>query len=798
MRINFIPKDGGNTFANSTFFTFANQSMQGSNYTDALKAAGLATPTQIDYNWDLNESLGGPVRKEKVWFWFSTRFNRSAAFAGIFANKNAFNQNAWTYDPDPANPAENRGKVQQNNFRLTWQAASKIKIAAEQKIDTWCNCPTFVSATRAPEAANDRRFPRLRQEHVEFSEVVTDRVLLEVVGMHLFERWGNMDLRDTGNGGSLDSAQFAAIQNMIPVTEQSSGLIYRSYAATPNGGLNNTLVPNYTYRVGLSYVTGTHSIKTGWNDTFGYLNTYNYTYNPLMYTFLNGTPTSLTEFATPFMSKSEENHDFGAFVQDTIKLNRTTATLALRYDWFKTGFPAQTVDVGSPVVGLGSRNLSFPASDNLNWKDISYRMGFVHDLHGDGKTAIKVAANKYLLGQTLNGFGLSPNPVNALQVNTTRSWADSNKNFVVDCNLASPAAQNLTASGGDNCGAIANSAFGTTIPGATFDPDLLTGWGHRPSNWEFSAGVQQQLPMRMSVEVSYFRRIWQNFPVVDNVLAAASDFQQFTMTVPTDPRLPGGGGNQLTYYNVNPNKLGQTQNYNTLSDKYGEEYEHWNGVDVSVSGRLQNGLRFQAGTSTGHTVADNCAVIAQLPEMLAFGPTNAGGTTAGNQLPTQFCHLVEPWMTNFKALVVYTLPRVDVQLSATFRSTPGITNAAGNGSGGVQPSGVAANFTATNAYLAANSNLGRLLTGTTTATQNTTLQIVNPDATYLDRDNQLDFRVGKVFKTGGLRSTVNLDLYNLLNRSTILSVNAAYAAWLTPTAISNPRLMKISLTLDLK
>ncbi len=798
VRINFIPKDGGNTFANSTFFTFANQSMQGNNYTDALKAAGLATPTQIDYNWDLNESLGGPIRKDKAWFWFSTRFNRSAAFAGIFANKNAFNPNAWTYDTDTANPSENRGKVQQNNLRITYQATPKLKIAAEQKMDTWCNCPTFVTATRAPEAANDRRFPRLRQEHVELTSPVTDRFLLEFVGMHLFERWGNMDLRSTDNGGSLDAASAAAIQNMISVTEQSTGLIYRSYAATPSGGLNNTLVPNYTYRVAASYVTGTHTFKTGWNDTFGYLQANNYAYQPISYTFLNGTPTSLTEYAAPFTTLQNEDHDFGAFAQDTWRLNRATITGALRYDWFKTSFPAQSVGAGPALVGLATRNINFPETDDLNWKDLSYRMGMVYDLRGDGKSAVKLAANKYLLGQTLNGFGTTPNPINALQNNTTRSWTDSNKNFAVDCNLANPGAQNLTATGGDNCGAIANSAFGTAIPGATFDPDLLTGWGHRPSNWEFSAGIQQQLPMRMSVEVSYFRRIWQNFPVVDNVLASASDFQQFNMTVPTDPRLPGGGGNQLTYYNVNPNKLGQTQNYNTLSDKYGYEYEHWNGVDVSVSGRMQNGLRFQAGTSTGHTVADNCAVIAQLPEMLTFSPVNAGGTTAGNQLATQFCHLVEPWMTNFKALVIYTVPKVDVQLSATLRSTPGITNAAGNGSGGVQPSGQAANFVATNAYLAANSNLGRLLTGTTTATQNTTLQIVNPDAIYLDRDNQLDFRVGKVFKTGGMRSTVNLDFYNLLNRSTILAANAAYASWLTPTAISNPRLMKISLTLDLK
>ncbi|HUK35827.1 MAG TPA: TonB-dependent receptor [Vicinamibacterales bacterium] len=807
IRINFIPKDGGNTFSNSTFFTFANQSMQGNNYTDALKAAGLPTPTQIDNTWDLNESLGGPIMHDKVWFFFSTRFNRANAYAGIFANANAYNPNAWTYVPDTSQPAENRGKVQQNNLRLTWQASPKIKIAGEQKMDAWCNCPTFIGVNgatlRAPEAANDRRFPRLRQEHVEFTSPVTDKFLFEAVGMHLFERWGNMDLRDTSNGGSLTTAQAAAIQNMISVTEQSNGLIYRSYAATPNGGLNNTLVPNYTYRVAGSYVTGTHTFKAGWNDTFGHLDTYNYAYQPTSYTFLNGSPTSITEYAAPFLSLSNENHDFGMFAQDSWRLNRTTVMGAIRYDWFKTGFPAQTIGPGSPVVGLGNRNLSFPAADNLDWKDITYRMGAVWDPRGDGKSAVKVAANKYLLGQTLNGFGLSPNPVNALQTFTTRSWADSNHNFQVDCNLANPAAQNNTGTGGDNCGAIANNAFGTAIPGATFDPDLLTGWGHRPANWEFSGSIQQQLPRRMSVEVGYYRRIWENFPVVDNLLAGPNDFQQFTMTVPTDPRLPGGGGNQLTYYNINPNKFGQTQNYNTLSDKYGYEYEHWNGVDVSVSGRLQNGLRFQAGTSTGHTVADNCAVVAQLPEMLSNGPANAGGTAAaGPQLAKEFCHLQEPWLTNFKALVVYTVPKVDVQLAVTIRSVPGLANTNGNGAGGAQPSGVAANFVATNAYLGTNSNLGRLLTGTTSATQNTTLQIINPDTVYLDRDNQVDFRVGKVLKYRGIRAAVNLDLYNLTNASTILSANAAYAltnnAWLTPTSISNPRLLKISFTLDLR
>ena len=255
------------------FFTFANESMQGTNYTDELKARGLATPTKIHNVWDLNESVGGPIVKDKAWFWFSTRFNRANSFAGVFENKNAFNPNAWTYVPDQSAPAENHGEVQQNNLRITWQVAPKVKVAFEQKVDSFCNCPyqagaiaptsngQFNSVQAAPEAARDRRFPRLRQEHVEFTSPVTSKLLLEFVGMHLFERWGNMDLRSTDNGGSLDDAQAAAIQNMISVADQASGLMYRSYAATGFGGLNNTIVPNYTYRVAASYVTGTPHLQ---------------------------------------------------------------------------------------------------------------------------------------------------------------------------------------------------------------------------------------------------------------------------------------------------------------------------------------------------------------------------------------------------------------------------------------------------------------------------------------------------------------------------------------------------------
>jgi hypothetical protein len=187
VRINFIPRDGGNRFADSAFFTFANQGLQGNNFSDELKAAGLATPTKIVSNFDFNEAFGGPLKHDKVWFWFSTRYNVVKGEAGIFTNANAFKVNEWLYVPTTT-PAVNEGQQFNNSLRVTWQVNPKVKVAGTYKADKWCNCPNQISATRAPEAARDRRFPRLRQEHAEVTSPITNKLLFEAVGLHLFER----------------------------------------------------------------------------------------------------------------------------------------------------------------------------------------------------------------------------------------------------------------------------------------------------------------------------------------------------------------------------------------------------------------------------------------------------------------------------------------------------------------------------------------------------------------------------------------------------------------------------------
>jgi hypothetical protein len=770
VRINFIPRDGGNRFAGATFFTFSNGGLASSNFTDELKAAGLGAPNEIKKNWDLNASAGGPLKVDKVWYWFSSRYTGVENWAPVFENANAYKPSEFLYVPATTRGLL-KGRSYNSSLRTTWQATPRNKIAGTYKQDTWCDCPNGISAVVAPEAARDFRFPVLRQIHGEWTSPVTSRFLLEAVGMHLYERWGFMHPQ-APRGSSPDFEAIAPA--MISVTEQSTGLVYRA----PVLNNNNTRVPNFTYRAAMAYVTGTHNIKVGFNRVHGFQETTNYNLNALAYQFNNGAPNQLTMRANPVKFRNHLDSDIGFFAQDKWSVRRATLNLALRFDHFAASFPEQTV---GPAELAPARNFVFPAQDNLNWNDLTYRSGFVYDLQGNGKTAVKVTFNKYLRGQTLNNLGTDPNPVNTMVTSANRAWTDGNNNRVPDCVLLDFALNG-------ECGAINNPLFGSATRSATFDDILRRGWGNREANWEFSAGVQRELLPRVSLDVGYFRRIWKNFRVIDDLSLAASDFDTFSMTVPVDSRLPDGGGYRLDgLVALKPSAFGRAPlNNNTLDRTYGQQLEHWNGFDITVDARFPNSLTLQAGTSTGRTMEDDCDVVTKVPEMLNVNLANVGNAavivptgTPTAWRPMQFCHRQTPWQTQFKTFGVYTIPKADVQVSGTFRSIPG------------DP--LRAAFNASNAYLAANSTLGRALAG---GAANITIDLVEPYTVYLDRRNELDMRFGKLLRAGRTRTVVSMDVFNMLNIDAVVNANQNFAVWRRPTQILNARVIKFSVQFD--
>ena len=118
---------------------------------------------------------------------------------------------------------------------------------------------------------------------------------------------------------------------------------------------------------------------------------------------------------------------------------------------------------------------------------------------------------------------------------------------------------------------------------------------------------------------------------------------------------------------------------------------------------------------------------------------------------------------------------MDVQVAGTFRSMNGDT--------------INSNFVATNAYLTANSTLGRTLAG---GAPNMGVNLINRNDKFLDRRNELDLRVGKVFRFGRTRTTANVDIFNALNTDAVVTANPSYAVWLRPTSILNARMVKFS------
>jgi len=452
----------------------------------------------------------------------------------------------------------------------------------------------------------------------------------------------------------------------------------------------------------------------------------------------------------------------------------------------------------SGVGGVGftpfvPNGFTIPKSDGVNWNDITPRFSAAYDLTGDGKTALKGSVGKYMLAQDGGAtFGSNLNPQLRMAVGTVnRSWNDTTffpagdprrGNFVPDCNMLNNAANG-------ECGAVSDPNWGTNTIETNYSDSLIHGWGARPYQWEFTASVQRQLMPRVAVNVGYFRRTYGNAVVTDNLAVGPADFDQFTVPVPVDPTLPGGGGGSLPFLNVKPALFGVTNNLVTSATSYGNLTQHWNGFDVNVNVRAAKGLTFSGGTSTGRASLDACDLVNKLPESFQGGlagafpsvPTSFIGSSTA-QYSLSHCNINEPWITQFKAVGSYLLPKIDVLVAATFQSAPGPE--------------LASTYNVPNSVVFP--SLGRLISGTTTLTQTTPVNIVAPGALYGDRTNQLDLRFAKVLRYGRTRTNVGIDLYNALNANPVTAFNQTYVTgkYLTPTAIMPARFLKFSAQFD--
>jgi hypothetical protein len=758
VRVNLIPKEGGNSFKGIVFASFANESMQSSNFTDNLKARGFTTPNALKKVADINPAFGGPIVKDKLWFYVSHRLQIAENWVGgMFFDTTYNDPNVWTLNQDPNHRVSNDGMWNEGNVRLTWQATPKNKFGFSFAKEHMCTCPSAIRATTSPGFDNHWGWPHHLMT-TEWTSPLTPRLLLEAGVFHQYHRWGWFPYAETN-------------PDVIGVLEQSSQINYKLRPA----GFADRWQHDLRYRAAASYITGAHAFKIGFNNGRGdidallFLNGNQNRY----YRFNNGVPNLITLYATPYHDGWNLDHDLGIYAQDRWTITRLTITGGVRFDAFKSSFPAETY---GPIQFAPTRNFTLPETPNSNWKDITPRMGVAYDVFGTGKTAIKVSLNKYLIGSDGPAFTYGTQaPYNRVVHSTTRTWGDANRNFIPDCDLTSTVANG-------ECGALNDPNFGKASPSTTYDPNAITGWGNRSFDWEFATSVQHELLPRVSVDVGYFRRWYGNFGLTDNLALTQADFDAYCITAPGDSRLPGGGANQICgLYNVTPAKFSvPAQNFVTLASNYGKQIEHWNGIDISANARLARGLSVQGGVSTGRTSSDNCEIVSKLPELIS---------TATTALPVGYCHMNSPFLTQVKGLGSYTIPKVDIQLGASFQSNPGPI--------------VQATFNAPTTLAA--QSLGRPLSGNAANAQVNLLRsnavaatpaTASAGALYGDRVNQIDLRIGRIQRFGPRRAAVNLDMYNVLNSSAVLTESTAYGTFRAPQIVMVGRFVKVSAQLD--
>jgi hypothetical protein len=611
VRINMIPKEGGNRFSGDFLALYSNRDFQSTNLDDELRSRGLTAPGNLYEIYDYNGGFGGPLAKDRLWFFHSTRQWGTSSYIN--------NQ----FFPD-GSPAVDRSKLRAYTTRMTGQLNAKNKLTV-----MYDALPKFrqyfgsEDGTRTPSASGYQDQYGYDYQ-AKWTSPITSKLLAEVGFSQNFLGYNLTYQPDTpGPSGSNPfgtiSKSDVAIQNRA-VFDAPATVFYNPFVAK-------------VAVASLTYVTGSHSFKLGLQDRFGWIKNSLTQNGNMVQVYSNGVPLQVRAYNTPIESRSNLNGDIGVYFQDSWKLNRLTLNPGIRFERFRAEVDEQSAPVGRFV---GARR--FEAIPNLpNFKNWVPRIGAAYDLHGDGRTGLKGSVGRYMQ-QDATSFPQTYNPMATATANL--SWTDVNRDDLAQgelgCVYLSPGCEINFAQLPTEFGARRNR---------NPDSDLL-----RPYQLVYNAGITHELRPGMGFAVNYYRREFHNMTFTTNLANPVSAYTAFAVPHPQ-------GSGTVTVYNADPAKLRLINELDTTSANNRTTY---NGFDVLFNARFGNGLIFNGGTSTGRTISVLCDVA---------DPNYVSTAAAG----LNFCDQSQfgmPWLTTAKFSGSYPLP-YGFRVSTVIQSSPG-------------------------------------------------------------------------------------------------------------------------------
>ena len=797
MRVNMVPRDGGNSFRGSAVFNFAGESFGSNNcgspgLGQACSRSNLSGSKTFNPNnhvtnvdviqeiWDVNPTIGGPIKRDKVWFNYTFRhWGSTKTKTGAYFDKNP---SPFIYEEDFDKPGFDDGHIVSHAGRISWQATAKDKFSVYHDHQRKYRDHWGISATIPPEAAGVQVTPTSFVNVTKWTRTHTNNLLLEggfgLYNQEYTELYQPSVVGHDRKVFDIDAIRAATVYNVL---DQSNNRQANAW----NAPADHWSVLR-TFMGAANYVAGSHSLRGGLTWSTGdwrLLRMWTGDVQPITYNA--GRPVSVT-LRLPNDRKNGIERDLGIYLQDRWTLGRISLNLGVRYDQFIGETRPSTIlaNRNSPEATFGDcpdgkwDPGELCTGEVQNWKDISPRVGFAMDVFGNGRTAIKASWARYVAGQQI-AFADEVNPINALTASDVRPWTDTDGN-----GLPFDAAGNL------QFNELANSpstpTFGRlTVPTTQYSPDLLRGWGKRGYNNEVTFAMQHQLANRVSLNGGYFRRTFGNQTFTDDLRYDASSYDSFCITAPRDPDLPDGGGYQVCgVQDLKPSVFALNQPANSVirfSDELGGETNLYQGFDVNVEARFTNGAFLRGGMSASSRTFDNCNLLsAGLDAVVGVASQGTEQYPDG----TTSCHREYGYRPDAKFSGSYTLPW-DVQLAGTYQFTRGIQT------GGATPS-LTASWAITSPV--APTVGARAWTGVGFRTVN----LMRDGLDYGKHNlNQLDIKLAKRFTVGRVRLRADFDLYNVFNSSWPYTVTTTYStspttsAWQRPTNVLQHRFFKL-------
>ena len=703
LRTNVIPKAGGNNFSFDIFASGTADWLQSDNQSPELKEPPFNFQfAPNDYIWTFNPAAGGPILENKLWF-----------FASVleYRNKRYFLDQFF----DPAEPSTpegldgdlrvfNNNRQQQQSLRLTYQPTqrNKLMFSAINQLDR--NDRLAFHPALGPidaEAAYSLNQDPVYMFLGRWTAPLTNRMLVEadVSFQRTSLKFGHQD-----HGGEI----------RMPKTDLVTGQIFSNTQLAAN---------NKDYRrhlnASVSYVTGSHNFKAGLNYQNNYTNdAYDAPGGVYQGYFSNGAPNFL--FLTgPDNSRMNINCDCGLYVQDAWTMERLTLNGGFRYDWFNS-----SVRGGSHPAGIWTPAVELPdpiAEDVPDWKNLNGRFGAAYDLFGDGRTAVKASAGRYVGHESLSVAGLF-NPIAYFNFDF-RTWNDLNGDLTMLDPDGTPQF--------DEVGPSFNPNWGTSNLSTTLDPDL-----RRDTNWQYSAGVEHQLGPGWAISGMWHHRTYSNFRWSDNLNTSAGEWSNAgTFTGPSDDTLPASArGRTIDVYNLQPGLT--VSGGNDLLTRAQEDERTWNGFEVILDGELPRGGFMTASFTAGKGYDRFCQ----------------GGVSENPNLILN-CDTTSPYRPMGKLSGGVPLPW-DTMISGLFQVFPGVPIDA--------------------TYAMNSADFPGLFFGLNDPNPVLTYNLIEPNTEFEDYTTNLQLRFSKVITLGNVRTRVYMDANNIFNQARITARNSFF------------------------